>query len=187
MKAELIYYTDQWEIVNLAARTTAWKSDAKYPSSNWKRRIAMATHSPIRCIKFYVMVTDAPYYSVMHLCRHHVGFQPYVNSQRPDRSPSGASRHDLPQDALISVMFEINAQAMINISQDRLCNQADPVTQKLWTKIINAIGEREPELRSLCVKKCIRCGFCPEMKSCEYASTDMFRLEVEEYRKGHVE
>lgn len=187
MKAELVHYTDQWELVNLAAKTTMWRTDAKYPSPTWKQKIIRAEHSPIRVMHFYVLVTDVPYYSIMHLVRHHVGCQPFVSSQRPDRSPSGTDRHSLPQDAPISALFDINAQALIDISQERLCNQADNTTRRLWQKILNAIGEREPELRSCCQRKCIYRGYCPEMKSCGYANTQIFQLELEEYRKGHVE
>lgn len=181
MKAELVNYTDQWELVNLAAKITMWRTDAKYPSLAWKHKIIRAEHSPIRVMKFYVMVTDAPFYCIMHLVRHHVGSQPFVSSQRPDRSPSGTDRHSLPQDAPISALFEINAQSLIDISQERLCNQADKTTRRLWQMILDAIGEREPELRSYCVPKCVYRGFCPEMHGCGYYRSDEYKMERKEY------
>ena len=184
MKAELIDYRDQWELVNLAAKTTMWRMDGKYPSSEWKQKIIRAEHSPIRVMKFYVMVTDVPYYSIMHLVRHHVGLQPFVSSQRPDRSPTGTSRHDLPQDAPVSALFEINAQALIDISRVRLCSQADSTTQDLWYLILQVIQEHEPELVAACVRKCVQCGFCPEMKTCGYAGTSMYRTDRLAYIGG---
>ena len=187
MKAQLINYQDQWQSVKDAAMNTIGKEGGRYPSSEWKRKILLAEHSPIRRLWFTIRLTDIQYFVVMHLVRHHAGMEHFVESQRSDRTENHTSRHDLPQDALIDYTFDINAQGLINVSRKRLCHLADPETQRAWRLALSTLADKEPELRSVCVPECLRCGFCPEMKSCGYANTDMFQLEVEEYRKGRVE
>lgn len=185
MKAELINYQDNWQAVKDAAMNTVGKDSGKYPTSAWKRKILLAEHSPIRRLTFTIRMTDLPYWQSVHICRHKIGIEHWVRTQRSDRT--GVDRSKLPQDAPVEHTIEVNAQALISISRRRLCHQAAPETRQAWKAVLNTLAEHEPELRSVCVKNCIYQGFCPEMKSCGYANTQMFQLELEEYRKGHVE
>ena len=174
MRVELIDYRDNWQAVKDAAMNTVGKDSGKYPTSEWKRQILLAEHSPIRLLEFTIRFTDIPYYVVMHLVRHHIGVQHFVKSQREDRSETHTKRHDLPQDALIDYTMFANAQALINISRKRLCSQASPETRKAWQAVIDCLKEYEPELASVCVRECVYRGFCPEMRSCGYQESDQF-------------
>lgn len=174
MRVELIDYRDNWQAVKDAAMNTVGKDSGKYPTSEWKRQILLAEHSPIRLLEFTIRFTDIPYYVVMHLVRHHIGVQHFVKSQREDRSETHTKRHDLPQDALIDYTMVANAQALINISRKRLCNQASPETRKAWQAVIDCLKEYEPELASVCVRECVYRGFCPELRSCGYQECDQF-------------
>lgn len=185
MKAELINYVDSWQDVKNAAMNTIGKDTGHYPSSAWKRKILLAEHSPIRLLTYMIRLTGIPYFVSCHLVRHKIGVEHWVRTQRTDRT--GVDRSSLPQDAPVEHTIEVNAQALINISRKRLCHQAAPETRQAWKVVLNTLAEHEPELRSVCVKECVYRGFCPEMKSCGYANTQMFQLEVEEYRKGRVE
>lgn len=181
MKAELINYRDNWQAVKNAAMNTVGKEGSKYyPSSEWKRRILMAEHSPIRLLTFTIRLTDIPYWVSVHLTRHKVGVEHFVSTQRTDRT--GIDRDELPQSAPVSHTMVINAQALINISRKRLCNQASFATREIWRTVIDQIGEHEPELANLCVPECVYRGFCPEMRSCGYAKTKAYDEWVRRYR-----
>ena len=180
MKAKLLNYTDHWQEVKDAAMNTIGKEAGKYPSSDWKRKMLLAEHSPIRLLVFTVRLTDIPYWVSVHLCRHKIGVEHFVQTQRTDRT--GTDRDGLPQGALVSHTMRINAQALINISRKRLCMQASPETRAAWRAVIDAIGEREPEIKSVCIRECVYRGFCPEMKPCGYFGGMAYKLSREEYR-----
>lgn len=180
MKAELINYTDNWQAVKDAAMNTIGKDAGKYPSSDWKRKMLLAEHSPIRLLTFTVRLTDIPYWVSVHLTRHKIGVEHFVSTQRTDRT--GTDRNGLPQGALVSHTMRINAQALINISRKRLCMQASPETRVAWRMVVDAIGEREPEIKSVCVRECVYRGFCPEMKGCGYCGGIAYKAKREEYK-----
>ena len=180
MKAKLLNYTDHWQEVKNAAMNTIGRETGKYPASEWKRKMLLAEHSPIRLLEFTVRLIDVPYYVAMHFCRHKIGVEHFVSTQRTDRT--GTDRDKLPQGALVSHTMRINAQALINISRKRLCSQASPETRAAWRMVIDAIGEKEPEIKSVCVRNCIYKGFCPEMKGCGYCGGIAYKAKREEYR-----
>lgn len=182
MKVEVIDHQDNWQAVKNAAMNTVGGKQGKYPNSAWKRKILLAEHSPIRLIRVKVRITDVPYYVVMHLVRHKVGIEHWVESQRTDRT--GVDREVLPQNMPISYTFEANAQAMITISRKRLCRQADPATRAVWSAVIKAVKTVEPELASVCRPECVYRGFCPEMKPCGYITSGIGMMELECYYDG---
>ena len=118
MRAELINYTDNWQAVKNAAMNTIGKEAGQYPSAEWKKKILLAEHSPIRLLVFTVRLTDLPYWVSVHLTRHKIGVEHFVSTQRTDRT--GVDREELPQGAPVDHTMVINAQALINISRKRL-------------------------------------------------------------------
>ena len=179
MKAEILNYVDNWQAVKNAAMNTVGKETGKYPDSDWKNRILLAEHSPIRLLTFTVRITDLPYWVSVHLVRHKIGVEHFVKTQRSDRT--GVDRSDLPQGALVNHTMQINAQALINVSRKRLCTQASQETREAWKEVIEAIRPNEPELAGVCVRECVYRGFCPEMVSCGYCESEAYRLECERY------
>lgn len=179
MKAEVLNYTDNWQAVKNAAMNTIGKEGGNYPSSDWKKRILMAEHSPIRLLTFTVRLTDLPYWVSVHLTRHKIGVEHFVSTQRTDRT--GIERDHLPQGALVSHTMVINAQALINISRKRLCSQASTETRQAWWAVVDAVKKYEPELASLCVRECVYRGFCPEMTKCTYHETEAYRRQCDKY------
>lgn len=182
MEVKVIKYQDNWQAVKDAAMNTIGKESGKYPDSKWKREILLAEHSPIRLLRLKVRITDVPYYVVMHLVRHKVGIEHWVESQRSDRT--GIDRDVLPQAMPINYTFEANAQALIAISRKRLCSQASSETQAVWRAVRNAVKEVEPELASVMHPECVYRGFCPEMKSCGYCGSGAYQMELQCYRNG---
>lgn len=181
MKAKLLNYEDHWQEVKDAAMATIGKPTGKYPDSEWKKKILLAEHSPIRLLTFTVRIEDLPYWVSVHLTRHKVGVEHFVSTQRSDRT--GIDREKLPQDALVMHTMVINAQALINISRKRMCLQASPETREAWHKVVELFYDIEPEIWDVCVQECIYRGFCPEMKSCGFAGNEIWR----DVRKSYLE
>lgn len=175
-------YTDVWDKVKRAARTTINREGTgKYPTDSWKKSILLAEHSPIRKIKFNWKWTNLKSWVSVHFVRHKFGIEHWVTTQRTDRT--GVNRDNLLQSALVEHECEADAQALINISRKRLCFQASPETRRAWQEVIDNVAKVDPVLASVCQPECIYRGFCPEMKSCGYAKTETYQKRLEEYRK----
>ena len=82
--------------------------------------------------------------------------------------------------------FNGNFQSFINVSRRRYCYQASAETRTVWDLIMQEVKKVEPELYSVCVKECVyRNGLCPEMNTCGYNKTELFKAEMQEYIKGY--
>ena len=182
MEVKIAYYTDMWNEIKNSALFTMGKHAINYPTSNWKRKILRAEHSPIRDGFIIVEVYDIPSFVIGHFVRHNKGFQPYVRSLRVDR----ATYDKVPDRNTPNAMrFTGNFQSFINISRKRFCNQASPETREVWKAIIDKVREVEPELANSCVRECVyRNGLCPEMKPCNFNKSSEFKIELLDYLKG---
>lgn len=78
--------------------------------------------------------------------------------------------------------FDGNFQSFINISRKRLCNYASKETREAWKTVKDEIAKVELELAECMVRECVYRGFCPEMHSCGYCETEVYRKELEKYR-----
>lgn len=184
MKIGSFNYDEKWQEVKDCAMTTINKTTGKYPDSNWKRRIVISEHSPIRRIHFYWKWIGLKYWVSVHFVRHKIGIEHWVSTQRGDHTESKIDRNDIPQGALVNHGCEADVQALINISRKRLCNCASPETREAWQAVKDEVAKVEPEIASCMVKECIYRGFCPEMHSCGYHKTEAYQKELAEYRKG---
>lgn len=156
-----------WSLALRLARGTMGKeSNGKEPTSEWKRKILLARHSPIQAVFYCIKMVDIPYWVSVHLVRHKVGVDHWVRSQRSDRT--GIARDDLPQGAPVVHEMVANAQAILAISRKRLCMQASPETREVWRKVVEALRQAgEVELADACQPECVVCGgTCPELMSC---------------------
>ena len=182
MKIDIFKHEDNWQDIKDSTMNTIGKTTGAYPTSEWKRKLIMSEHSPIRRLKFYWRWLGLKSWISVHFVRHKIGIEHYVSTQRTDRT--GINRDELPQGALVNHACEANGQALIYMSRKRLCNCAAVETREAWQKVKAEVAEVEPELASCMVKECIYRGFCPEMFPCGYAKTEAFRKELAEYRKG---
>lgn len=173
-----------WKKVLRVARGTVNKEDSnKEPSSDWKRKMLLAEHSPIRLIKVSYLWQGMKSWISVHFVRHKFGIEHFVSTQRSDRT--NIDRDKSPQDTPVNHAFEANAQAIINISRKRLCIQAHKETRGKWIEFLDdEVKVSEPELYSVCVRECIYRGFCPEMKCCGYVETKDFKEDLNKYRKN---
>lgn len=182
MKVEFLEIKGCWRDVADAARTTVSKEAGdKQPSSEWKKKILLAEHSPIRQLVVKWKWVDLPYWVSTHFVRHKVGIEHWVSTQREDRT--GVSRDSLRQTDLVWHECEANAQALINISRKRLCLLASKETRMAWQLMLEALRAVEPELYKCCVRDCIYRTHCFEMKSCGYSETYEYEKELNKYLK----
>lgn len=157
-----------WSDVRKAALTTMWKyGDDKEPSSEWKRKILLARHSPIEALMFRIELIGIPYWVSVHLVRHKVGITHFVSSQRDDRHSNAVPRAEMPQGALVNHTMVLNAQAIIAISKKRLCYLASQETRNVWLDVREAMFEVDADVAWAMRSECVWCGDrCPEMRGC---------------------
>lgn len=167
------------------ARTTIGLDGVDKPVTNgYMRKMYLCEHSPTRIRSFIINIKNVPTWLATHFVRHHVGYTPFVSTQRDDRNPQITDRDATPQGNPVMLEIHANAQAIINVSRRRLCSGAHPRAQALWRKVLDALSEVDPVLVSTCVKDCVYRGWCYEHKSCGYHLEAGFLNEVNEYRKN---
>lgn len=180
---DIFQHNDNWQEVKDTTMNTIGKDKGKYPESDWKRRLILSEHSPIRRLKFYWRWKDLKSWVSVHMVRHKVGIEHWVSTQRTDRT--GINRDELPQGSFVNHACEADAQTLINISRKRLCSCASPETRIAWLEVKNEVAKTEPELASCMVRECVyRNGLCPEMFPCGFNHTDAFKKELNDYLKG---
>ena len=180
-QVELTGTKGTWKEVVDKARTTVHKEKlGKEPSDSFKRKILKAEHSPIRSLIFNFKITNLKSWVATHFVRHHIGVEKWVRTQRSDRT--GVNRDELPQGAKVEMDYEANAQALINISRKRLCNQASPETREVMQDMKKEVEKVDPFVAEVMVRECVYRGFCPEMQGCNYDKTEEFKKEVKRYR-----
>ena len=177
----IISKVTSWNDVLNAARFT-WRKPLldKEPSVQFKKNMIKAEHSPLRCLMFNIDLYDISSYVSTHLVRH-VHAQPFVSSARPDIDGNQKPRNEQLKSDLCNMRLFLNAQELINISKVRLCARAEFDTRNVWREVINELRKTEPELANACVPTCVYRGFCPEIKSCGAADSDLFPLKVTDY------
>lgn len=152
-----------WIEVKRRALVTIGKEIKNPPSNEWMKSILRARHSPIRYLRFSFYI-ECPYWVSVHLCRH-IHAQPYVRSQRNDRQDL-YDRTKAPQDQMVSMIWDMDAEEFIIIANKRLCGKASAETREvvkmMCTEAINKCHEFIDELVPMCVRE----GSCHEMQPC---------------------
>lgn len=168
VKVRITDYDINWKKIKSACMTTISKEAGdKEPSQEWKRRLLLCEHSPIRRGTISWKYDEIPYCISTHLVRHHEGVEKWVGTERADRTEV-KDRSQRSQMDMVPMEMEANIQALINISRKRLCTSADPLTRLYWKATLEAIKEYDEDIYWACVPECIRCGGCPEYVSCGY-------------------
>ena len=75
---------DWIRVVNAARRTWGKEPIDHEPSDKFKRQILLAEHSPIRLLEYDFTIADVRQWVSVHICRHHIGCEKFVHSQRQD-------------------------------------------------------------------------------------------------------
>lgn len=163
MKTQIVKIKGDWEEVVNDCRATVGKGElGKEPSREFKRKILLSEHSPIRDLIVKWKWDPIKSWVATHWVRHK--FEKFVKTQRTDRT--GVNRDELPQGAEVTFTGEANSQALIDTFRKRLCYQASPETREYAEDFKTRLHDYEPELADVLVPNCIyRCG-CPEMATC---------------------
>lgn len=176
-KVKITDFDVDWKKIKSACMTTISKQAGNNePSTEWKRKLLICRHSPIRRGVISWKWEEIPYAISTHFVRHHEGCEKFIGTSREDRTK--VDRTTRSQMDYVPMEMDANIQALLNISERRLCNCADPTTIKYWKAVIEAIKEYDEDIAWACVPQCVRCGGCVEpFSNCNF---------YENLMKGHT-
>lgn len=186
IKVEVIQETSWKRALNAARRTIGKEPIDKEPSKNWKAKVLLAEHSPIKLVEYNICFKDLRQWVGVHILRHDYTL-PFIHTQREDRRKLNCSRDELPQGTPNDQDFVVNAQTLKNISRKRLCTCASKETREAWNMVKDEIAKQDEVMADKMVRNCVYCGFCPEMQCCGFVNTPKFQEELEKYRKTNYE
>lgn len=160
MKTEILKFKGDWQDVVNDCRATVSKPPLGHePSSDFKKRILISEHGPIRNLFVKFVWKNIPYWCAMHWKTHI--WMSSVSTQRNDRQDN-YDREAARQDAPVNFTGEMNPQHSIDTARKRLCRQASDLTRKYAEDLKRELREPEPEWSDAMVPNCVyRCG-CPE-------------------------
>lgn len=173
-------YSVNWKKIKSACMTTISKqAGEKEPTDEWKKKLLICQHSPIRRGVISWKWESIPYAISTHFARHHEGCEKFVGTQRDDRT--GVDRNSRSQMNPVPMEMDANIQALINISERRLCTCADPITKKYWEAVVEAIREYDSNISWALVPQCVRCGACIEpFSNCKFYENLMKDVSLED-------
>ncbi len=165
LEAKITDFDIDWKKIKSACMTTISKQAGdKEPSSEWKRKLLICQHSPIRRGNVSWKWEEIPYAISTHFARHHEGCEKFIGTSRADRTEI-KDRSQRTQMDCVPMEMDANIQALLNISERRLCTCADPLTIKYWNEVLEVIKEYDEDIYWACVPQCVRCGGCIELFS----------------------
>lgn len=167
-KVKILQYNVDWLQIKNICRSTVSMGDSNIePTDEWKRKLLVARHSPLRAGTILWQSEDVPFYVMGHMVRHNVGCTPFVSTSREDRT--GIPREERKQTDNVNLQMVANIESILNISEKRLCNCADINTIKYWKQVLEAIKEYDETIFWSCVPQCVRCGACVEpFSKCDF-------------------
>ena len=157
---------DSTDVKNECRNTVNKEATEKEPTIDFKKKILISEHSPIRLIEIKWRWEGIKSWISVHFARHWLGWDKWISTQRNDRT--GVDRDKSPQDTPVNYDGKGNAQALINVARFRLCNSAHPETRAYMEDLKESIHEFEPELSDVMQRNCIYRGGCPEFNPCPY-------------------
>ena len=161
---------NDWIEVKKRALVTIGKKAVTAPDLEWKKKMLNCRHSPIRRL-FFSFYIECPYWVSVHLCRH-IHAQPYVLSQRDDRQDK-YERGKAPQDTQVVMIWDMNAEELLNIANKRLCNMASKETRDVVRQMCDLVVEKLPEFCGVLVPNCVyHGGVCHEIFPCGGSKDD---------------
>lgn len=160
------WISDAWKRVKNHCRTTVNKEFTdNEPTNDFKRKLLMSEHSPIRLLEIDWTWEKIPYWVSTEWSRHK--FEKFITSQRDDRMTDDVPRAKKPQDAPVNYDGYANAQNTIDAWRKRLCGQATPEARHLAEEFKAQLHDSEPEWSDVLVPNCVYRGGCPEFTMCK--------------------
>lgn len=165
MKTQINSIGNDWTNVKNKCRTTVNKEyTEKEPSKEFKMKLLIAEHSPIRLLSVDWSWNKIKYWVSTEWSRHK--FEKYISTQRTDRV--GVNRDDKPQSAQVNFDGFANAQNLIDAWRKRLCFQATKEARELAEDFKVELHNSEPEIADVLVPHCLYRGGCSEMQPCGF-------------------
>ena len=85
-KVKITDFDVDWKKIKSACMTTISKQAGdKEPSTEWKRKLLICQHSPIRRGVISWKWEEIPYAISTHFARHHEGCDKFIGTSREDR------------------------------------------------------------------------------------------------------
>jgi len=180
IKTNITDFNVDWLKIKSACMTTISKKAGKEPSQEWKRKLLICQHSPLRRSMISWKWEEIPYCISTHFVRHHVGCEKFVGTSRADRTDI-KDRSQRSQMDCVPMEMDANIQAILNMSEKRLCNCADPLTMKYWESVIEAIKEYDEDIYWACVPSGIAHGGCTEpFSDCHMCDVILEQMDPED-------
>lgn len=164
MKVNIQKLTD----IDLARKACSFTLHSGGESKASLRKLYGSEHSPARTQLFWIELDGIPSFVSVHLVRHKVGVEHFIQTYREDRGgPSSSTREAPVRHAML-----INAQALINMCRKRLCSNSHEVTRQVMIYIKNAVKNIDPDLAEFMVVECVyKGGWCFEPNCCGIAES----------------
>lgn len=164
-----------WVDVKNKCRTTVNKDHTdNIPNSEFKTKLLISEHSPIRLIKVNWIWRGIKSWVATHWSRHK--WECFISTQRSDRI--GQNRDDFTQGQLVNFEGEANAQHLIDTMRKRLCFQASKETRELAVELKLMLKGKESELADVLVPNCVyRCG-CSEFEQCKFWGLYLTKIDL---------
>jgi hypothetical protein len=154
-----------WVNVKNKCRTTINKAHTDNDvSSEFKTKLLISEHSPIRLIRFDWMWEKIESWCATHWVRHI--WECFVSTRRSDKT--GIDRSELSQTEEVIFEGEMNAQNAIDTMRKRLCFQSSPKTRGYAEDFKFILKQFEPEIADVLVPNCIYRLSCPEFEPCYF-------------------
>lgn len=176
---EIIRYDVNWSLIKSATMQTIGKDVGKEPTDEWKEKLLIARHSPIRRSMISVKWEQIPSFVSTHIARHHLGCEKFIQTSRSDRT--NIDRNERKQTDFVSMQLDMNLQALINICEARLCMQADAETRNYINGLVLAIKEQDAIVAKMLAPAGIYNAGCKEVfGNCSYCTNFLNTLSKEQ-------
>lgn len=166
MKTIINKIINDWTRVKNHCRTTVNKEFTdKKPDENFKKKLLISEHSPIRLLEVDWSWKGIKYWVSTEWSRHK--FEKFISSSRNDRQ-NKFDRNEARQDNPVNFDGYANAQNLIDAWRKRLCHCATKEARELAEDFKRKLGKTCPEIADVLVPNCIYRDGCPEFKTCGY-------------------
>lgn len=164
MKTRFNFIIDDWKRVKNHCRTTVNKKFSNIEATdNFKKKLLISEHSPIRLLEFDWTWEGIKYWVSTEWSRHK--FEKFITSQRNDRQDR-YDRNKMPQDAPVNFDGFSNMQNNIDAWRKRLCYQATEEARELAEDFKYELHKTHSYEANVLVPNCIYRWGCPEFSCC---------------------
>lgn len=179
MKTKIVNFDVNWGFIKEGCMATIGKQAGKEPNKEWKRKLLLCQHSPLRRGIISWKWEEIPYCNMGHFVRHHVGCTPFVSTSREDRT--NVPRNERKQTDTVSMEMDANIQSLIDMAGRRLCLCSDKTTIEYMKDLVEAIREYDEDIAWRLVPQCVNYGGCIEkFGNCKFYENFAKTLTLEE-------